>query len=165
MIGVPTANEHHAVLSDDELTIFFASDRQQANHYRIFSASRPSRTAPFSTPSAVTLVNGGEADNPTVTGDGNTLFFDSAASTAPIDAGMGYSHIFTATRNSRADNFGTATAIVASYVTNASLTAGGSAIYALDLVSGAVARLPKNGSTYGPQANLANTGATSPCVA
>jgi hypothetical protein len=75
--GATGPDDGTARLSADELTAYFYSDR---TGYQIYTATRASRTDPFSTPQVVGGIAsgaGGVLKFPTVTADGLTIFFES----------------------------------------------------------------------------------------
>lgn len=85
-------------LSADELTIYFTADGSTTGT-DLFRAVRPSRTAAFGTPAAMTAQSSTANDNdPTVSADHLTLFFHSGRS--------GNAELYTAARASTSDDFG-----------------------------------------------------------
>lgn len=100
--GATGTDDGTARLSADELTATFYSDRAS---YQIYTATRASRTAAFSTPqviggTGITSGAGGVFKFPTMTADGLTLFFES-------DPG-GVFKVMIATRTTVAAQFSTA---------------------------------------------------------
>ena len=98
MNGASGSDDGTARLSADELTAYFYSDR--APGYRIYSATRASRTDPFSTPQVVDGITsgaGGVLKFPTLTADALTIFFES-------DPGSIF-HVMVATRSTVAAQF------------------------------------------------------------
>lgn len=90
-----------ARLSPDELTIVFTR-RRPDSPYDLFTASRPSREAPFENVALLATVNSINNDLwPTVTPDGLLLMFDS-------DRTTGVSHIYASRRASTDERFGSA---------------------------------------------------------
>ena len=71
------ANEFDPVITPDELTIFFISDRAGGRGgLDIWTATRPSTSAPFSAPANLTELNTSADDIPTfVTADACTIYF------------------------------------------------------------------------------------------
>jgi len=84
-IDSPVDNDTFARLSNDELTIYFTSDRArdrsrepQVNDRDIYVASRTKRTDAFGPPVRVAELTTPQADSaPMLTPDGRTLFFES----------------------------------------------------------------------------------------
>jgi len=159
-VNDPNDNDSHAVLSDDELNIYWVSDHQAANHFHVYTASRASQKDAFSSVSPLQgPIVGQDERHPTISGDGTILIFDSTA-VPPVDAGpgIGADHIAMATRANQAVNFGTPSFIYTQYVFNGALTGNAGAIYGENLQTGNITRLAKNGTTYGPQLDLVNVG-------
>lgn len=143
-------NDTHATLPADELTIYFASDRMGNNVWHIYTATRPSRTAPFGAP---TLLGGsfssqGES-HPSVSPDGNTIYFDS------YRVSMGTVHIFTSTRTSAAVEFPAATMITGDFLIDPAITSDGEVLYAANLSTGGLVRMDRSGTGFGPPQNVA----------
>jgi hypothetical protein len=141
-------NDVHASLTDDELTIYFGSDRfdPTSSTMHIYSATRPTRDAVFPTPALVGSISAPEGEsNPSISPDGNTIYFDSRRS---VPTGPG-PHIFTSTRSNATVVFPTATVIAGDFLISPSVTADGNVLYAADLSSGALARLDRAGGGFG----------------
>jgi Tol biopolymer transport system component len=68
-------HEVNARFLPDELTVFFqVKEADDSNH--LYTASRPSLGAPFTTPKRVDVLNSADSEGqPTLTGDGRTIFF------------------------------------------------------------------------------------------
>ncbi len=140
----PAANDTHATLTADELTIYFASDRDGNNVWHLYSATRASRSDPFGTPRL--LVGGaystqGES-HPSVSPDGNTIYFDSQRT-------MVGGNLFTSTRANATVDFPAATMIPGNYLIDPAITTDGNVLYAADLSTGRLARLDRGGSGFG----------------
>jgi hypothetical protein len=146
------ANDVHASLTADELTIYFASDRADPTSptMHLYSATRASRDAAFGTPAIVggTFSTEGES-NPSISPDGNTLYFDS------LRVSEGTVHIFTSTRASAAVVFPTPTIIAGDFLIAPSITADGKVLYVADLTMGRLARLDRVGGGFGPHQTVA----------
>ncbi len=140
----------HASLTDDELTIYFGSNRSDptSQTMHIYSATRPARDAAFTTPAPVgsTFSTEGES-NPSVSPDGNTIYFDSLR---PVPGGVqGSPNIFTSTRANAAVVFPTGTKVGGPGLISPSITDDGRVLYVADLSSGGLARFDKVGSGFG----------------
>ena len=143
----PMANDVHASLTANELTIYFASNRSNyaSTTTEVYRATRATRDASFGTPTLAgfaTFEPEG-ANNPAISADGNTIFYDSVRMNVGVVLLM----------SSRAD----ATSVFAAPMTLATgalvepaITADGTTLYATNLGTGRLARLQKSGSTYGP---------------
>jgi hypothetical protein len=145
-IHQPGANDVHATLTDDELTIYFASDRANptAGKMHIYSAGRTTAQGVFDTPAKIgTLSSDAGESNPSTSPDGNTLYFDSPR------VSQGAVHIFTSTRANATVVFPPPTMIAGDYLTGPSITADGAVLYAANLSSGALVRLDKEGDGFG----------------
>lgn len=149
-----TANDQHATLTGDELTLYFASDRTPGGKWHIYTATRASVTSPFSAPTQVGATFSAEGEsNPSISPDGNTIYFDSYRVTA------GLLHIFTSTRSSAGVVFPTPTMITGDYLLHPSVTADGSALFTSNIQSGGLARLDRTGGGFGaPQVVAIATG-------
>ncbi len=68
------AHDMHPALTPDGLTLYFASDRDDA--FQVFEAKRPSRQAPFGPPQHIAMFDtpGGDTQYPRLSPDG-TMFF------------------------------------------------------------------------------------------
>ncbi len=150
------ANDTHGTLTADELTIFFASDRQDGSTWHLYSAIRASRTEPFGSPGLVGGLYSAQGEShPSVSPDGNTIYFDSFRVSA------GTVHIFTSTRTNAAVSFPTATMITGDYLIDPAITADGSVLYAANLSSGGLVRLDRAGTGFGPPQAVALQAANS----
>ena len=134
------ADDVHATLTGDELTMYFATNRGAAQSpFHIWRATRATKTSVFGAPAQVfdTFMQNGES-NPSVTPDGNTIYFD---------AGF---VIYTSTRSSAAVVFPTPSAINSTSEANygPSVTADGSAIYVENLNNGVIARIDKTATGF-----------------
>jgi hypothetical protein len=143
----PAATDLHATLTVDELTIYFASDRfdltMQFPPMHIYTSTRTTRDAVFSAPAAVGPTFSAEGEsNPSISPDGNTLFFDSSRT-------AGVLHVFTSTRANVSVVFPMPTMIAGDYLHTPSITADGKVLYTADLAHGYLARLDKAGSGFG----------------
>ncbi len=107
------SDDQNPSLTTDALTIFFSSDRvsqvpSSAGREDIFTASRPSRFAPFGPVSRVSELSTSQQEGaPAISGDGLTIFF-----TSNRPGGRGRMDIWTANRPSRSAPFGTAVPLV-----------------------------------------------------
>lgn len=102
MVAINTNSDDHApVLSPDELTIYFGSNRPGGlGGFDIYVATRAKQTDAFGTPVLVNGVNTTEFENrPAVTADGLTMYVESRRGMAPY-------HILRATRPSLDSSFG-----------------------------------------------------------
>lgn len=144
------ANDTHATLSADELTIFFASDRAGNNIWHLYTATRASRSDTFGAPTllAGTYSTQGES-HPSVSPDGNTIYFDSYRVSA------GTVHIFTSTRTNAAVQFPDPTMITGDYLIDPAITTDGSVLYAASLMTGGLVRLDRAGSGFGVPQDVA----------
>jgi hypothetical protein len=132
------ANDVHGALSDDELTIYFASDRADpaAAKMHLYSATRTAVGNPFGTPTQVDgLFSPAGESNPSVSPDGNTIYFDS------LRVSEGRLHIFTSTRANAAVVFPPPTMIAGDFLIAPSITADGKVLYVKSLQDGRLARL------------------------
>jgi hypothetical protein len=152
------ADDTHATLSADELTIFFASDRAGNGIWHIYSATRAAKTDSFGAPAllAGSFSTQGES-HPSVSPDGNTIYYDSFRTSA------GTVHIFTSTRSSPAVQFPAATMISGDFLTDPAITSDGSVLYAANLSTGGLVRLDRSGSGFGAPQDVA-LGASSSVV-
>jgi hypothetical protein len=140
------ANDVHGTLTDDELTIYFASDRADpaAAKYHIYVATRPAVTSAFGTPMTVAgLFSAQGESNPSVSPDGNTIYFDS------YRVSQGLIHIFTSTRANAAVVFPTPTMMDGDYLLAPSITADGNVLYVANPSMGKLARLDRAGGVWG----------------
>lgn len=141
----------HATLTDDERTVYFASnriDRSTAMH--IYTATRASRDRGFDMPMLLgaTFSDQGES-HPSISPDGNTIYFDSFRVTA------GTVHIFTATRSNAGVEFPTPSMIKGDFVISPAITDDGNALYVSNLANGRLSRMPRTGSTFGDMETVA----------
>src|SRR6185503_17264530 len=97
VLGIHNANadDKHATLTADEKTIFFASNRDNTmGIWHIYTATRSSPTGAFSAVDFAPGTYSAEGEShPSVSADGNTIFYDSYRVTS------GLLHIFWATRS------------------------------------------------------------------
>src|SRR5262249_47027874 len=116
----------------------------------IFTATRQKASDPFNTPALLGDVFSNEGEShPSVSPDGNTIYFDSFRVTT------GTVHIFTSTRSSAAVVFPTATKIDGDFLTDPGITADGAVLYAANLSTGALVRLDRMGTGFGPPQGVA----------
>ena len=147
----PAAIDVHATLTADELTMYFASNRldhKQVMH--IYSATRPSLTAPFGTPVLVGALFSDQGEShPSVSPDGNTIYFDSYRVTA------GTVHIFASTRANASVVFPTPTMINGDFVISPSITDDGKVLYVSNLSTGLLSRMDRVGVGFGAPQTVA----------
>jgi WD40 repeat protein len=143
------ANDLHGTLTADELTIYFASNRGNTatTVMHIYSATRATRDAAFSTPAPVGPLFSTEGEsNPSISPDGNTIFFDSLRT----DDGMFHLRVFTSTRPNAAVVFPMPSPLDGEPLHTPSITADGKVLYVANLSSGALGRMEKVGAGFGP---------------
>jgi hypothetical protein len=141
VIHDPNGNDVHATLTTDELAIYFASDRQTAGKFHIYSASRAAVTDPFGTPAIVSsLFSMAGESHPSVSPDGNTIFFDSY----PTDI-----HVFTSTRANATVVFPPPSQITGDALIDPAITADGSALYVANLSFGNLQRMEHSAGGFG----------------
>jgi hypothetical protein len=101
------ASEVYLRMATDELTAYFA--RQEPDEI-LYVATRPSATAPFSTPIKLVITGNGtlETTSPSVTADGLTMYF-----TSNRTGTLGGRDIYRATRSVTTTNFGSITQLTA----------------------------------------------------
>jgi hypothetical protein len=149
------ANDKHATLTADEKTIFFASDRDNTmGIWHIYTATRSSPTDAFSGVDIAPGTYSAEGEShPSVSPDGNTIFYDSFR----VSAGL--IHIFWATRLSAAVAFPAGTMIAGDYLMHPGVASDGNVVYTASIQSGFIYRLDKQGSGWSAaqQVNLPNT--------
>ncbi|HEY6179307.1 MAG TPA: hypothetical protein VIX73_32860 [Kofleriaceae bacterium] len=146
----PLANDVHATLTDDELTVYFGtnrSDHGQVMH--IYSSTRLTRDGVFPMPMLVgpTFSDQGES-HPSISPDGNTLYLDSSR----LIPG---SNLFLSTRSNAGVVFPTPMKITGDFLIDPGITSDGNALYAANLSSGLIVRMPRTGSTFGGQETVA----------
>ena len=146
VIHDPTGNDVHATLTADEKTIYFASDRQATGKFHIYSAARSQVTDPFGTPALVGALfsNAGES-HPSVSPDGNTIFFDSYPTNI---------HVFTSTRPNATVVFPPPSQITGDALIDPAITADGSALYVANLSFGNLQRMEHSASGFGAGQNV-----------
>ncbi len=166
-----TSDDHAPVLSPDELTIYFGSNRPGGvGGFDVYVATRSSSSAAFGTPALVNGINTAEFENrPAVTADGLTLYVETRRSTNPY-------HLLRATRTATTASFGALQA-VPELTTSANevaptLVPDGSAIYFMSNRVGAnqLYRAERSGGGFGVPSqvvgtNLANNVADYPMIA
>jgi hypothetical protein len=144
-IHEPGANDAHATLTDDELAMYFDSNRANpaTDKMHIYVSTRTAVDGAFGTPTLVAALfsDAGES-NPSVSPDGNTLYFDS------FRVSQGTVHIFTSTRANATVVFSPPTMIAGDFLVMPAITADGSALYAADLSHGVLARLDREGDGF-----------------
>jgi hypothetical protein len=151
-LHAPGANEVHGTLTDDELTIFFASDRADpaARKMHLYTATRPTADSAFGTPTfAGGLFSEQGESNPSVSPDGTTIYFDS------YRVSQGVVHIFTSTRANAAVVFPPPTMLGGDGLFAPSITADGNVLYAASLQTGFLARLDRVGGGFGDPQQVA----------
>jgi hypothetical protein len=144
----PAANDVHATLTDDELTVYFASNRPNTagDIFHIYAATRTTVTAGFDTPMQVGPLFSMEGEShPAISADGNTIFFDSFRTST----GGGVVHMWTSTRSNAGVAFSTPTQVRGENLIAPALTGDGSALYVSNLNSGLLSRLPTAGGAFG----------------
>lgn len=142
------ANDLHGTLTADELTIYLATNRGDpaSTVMHIYSATRATRDAAFSTPVPVgaTFSTEGES-NPSISPDGNTIFFDSLRT----DDTTLHLRVFTSTRPNAAVVFPMPTPLKGEALHSPSITADGKVLYVANLSFGALDRMEKVGAVFG----------------
>lgn len=127
-----TFHDVDARLSPDELTIYLASDRADGLTYRIYSATRPNRSAPFGTPVEVTVATLGMDGSraPSITADGLALYWASGG------------HIWIAQRASASAPFGVPSQVTGlpSVAQDGFVRADGTVLYFTTLGAAAIQR-------------------------
>ncbi|HEY4057726.1 MAG TPA: hypothetical protein VGM39_14025 [Kofleriaceae bacterium] len=74
-LDIANANDMHVALSQDELTLVFASDRAGGQGlFDIYTSTRGSQAAPWSAPTPLTLNTPGDETRPTLSADQLSLF-------------------------------------------------------------------------------------------
>jgi Tol biopolymer transport system component len=90
-------------VSADGTVLYFMSNRGGTTGFDLYRATRANTGVPFGTPTAVAELNSTSNDeDPTLSADGLTIFFDSDRS-----GGQGRLDLWTATRATTSDGFGT----------------------------------------------------------
>jgi hypothetical protein len=142
------SNDVHASLTADELTIYFASDRQDHATFHIYTATRASRTAAFT---GIGLAQGTfsmEGDShPSISADGNTIIFDSRR-VAPVQ-------VYRSTRANASVQFPTPMSLATDPLIAPAILGDGSALYTANLSDGRLARLDRMGTGFGPPQTVA----------
>jgi WD40-like Beta Propeller Repeat len=146
----PLANDVHATLTDDELTVYFGTNRMDhSGIMHIFSSTRLTRDAGFPMPMLVgpTFSDQGES-HPSISPDGNALYFDSSR----VIAG---SNLFMSTRSNAGVVFPMPMKITGDFLIDPGITIDGNALYSANLSSGLIVRMPRAGTTFGGQETVA----------
>jgi Tol biopolymer transport system component len=146
------ANDVHGSLTQDELTIYFASDRldPSAARMHLYSATRVAVENAFDAPRLLNTLSSEQGEsNPSVSPDGNTIYFDS------FRISQGTVHIFTSTRGNAAVAFPSATMIAGDYLIAPSITADGNVLYAANLQDAGLARFDRVGGQWSPSQPVA----------
>ncbi|HMG51869.1 MAG TPA: hypothetical protein VK601_00275, partial [Kofleriaceae bacterium] len=154
----PTGDDVHATLSDDERTVYFGSSRNSpagaAPIYHIYFATRTTRDGVFGKvdPVGPTFSTEGET-NPSISRDGNTLYFDSFR-------GQGV-HLWTSTRSNPGIAFSMPAMITADPLVAPSVTDDGKVLYVANLSFGSLSRLAFAGGAFGNPETVAVPGGLS----
>jgi hypothetical protein len=146
----PLANDVHATLTDDELTVYFGTNRlDHSGIMHIFSSTRATRDAGFPMPMLVgpTFSDEGES-HPSISPDGNTIYLDSSR----LIPG---SNLFLSTRSNAGVVFPMPTKITGDFLIGPGITDDGNALYSANLSSGLIVRMPRAGLTFGGQETVA----------
>jgi hypothetical protein len=141
------ANDVHATLTSDERTIYFASNRfDYSTTMHIYRADRQTRDGTFGTPTIVpSLASMAGENNPSISSDGNTLYFDTFTNTALLRMSA---------RSDASVAFPAATTIGSAGLVEPSITADGHMLYVANLQSGSIGRLERAGASFGPVQNV-----------
>jgi WD40 repeat protein len=140
----PLATDVHATLTDDELTVYFATNRMDhSGIFHIYTATRGTRDGTFSMPMLAnpTFSDQGES-HPSVSPDGNTLYFDSYRVTS------GTIHAFVTHRSNPGVVFPTPSKIDRDFVIDPGITDDDNALYVANLSSGLIERMTRSGTTF-----------------
>jgi Tol biopolymer transport system component len=98
-------NEFGTGISADNLAIVLDTDRTGVSSWDLFEATRTDASVPFGTPVQIQeLTTVGSEDNPALSADGLTIYFSSDR--------LGQSSVWSATRTSRMQPFGSETQVV-----------------------------------------------------
>jgi hypothetical protein len=146
----PLATDVHATLTDDELTVYFGTNRMDhSGIMHIYSSTRPTREAGFPMPMLVgpTFSDQGES-HPSISPDGNTLYLDSSR----VIPG---SNVFASARSNAGVVFPMPAKITGDFLIDPAITDDGNALYAANLSSGLIVRMPRSGTTFGAQETVA----------
>jgi hypothetical protein len=146
----PLAHDVHATLTDDELTVFFGTNRMDhSGILHVYSSTRTTRDAGFPMPMLVgpTFSDQGES-HPSISPDGNTLYLDSSR----VIAG---SNLFVSARSNAGVVFPMPAKITGDFLIDPGITDDGNALYAANLSSGLIVRMPRSGATFGAQETVA----------
>lgn len=146
VVGLAVTNESDTfpTLTSDELTIYFSSTRYESNgKTHLYRAARASRDSGFSPVTRVESLVGEAEGSPAVSGDGNTIVFLRYG-----DANG--SRLVVSTRANTGVTFPPGTTIPnADNVREPSITHDGSALYAANLSTGFIVRMPRVGDSFG----------------
>jgi hypothetical protein len=147
----PLGNDVHASLTADELTIYFASDREDHVNYHIYTATRAARNADFSgigfAPGTFSMA--GES-HPSISSDGNTIFFDSFREPPTT----GSVHVFRSTRANASVEFPTPMSLADNSLIAPAILGDGSALYVANLENGGLSRFDRMGAGFGSPQNV-----------
>lgn len=125
--------------------------------FHLYTATRANRGDPFPMPPVApgTYSDEGES-HPSVSPDGNTIFFDSAR---PVPApASGMFHVFRSTRANASVQFPTPVALSGDFIIDPSVLADGSAVYVTNLVNGVLARADRTATGFSDPQNVPLSG-------
>ena len=155
-------NDHIPFLSNDELTVYFASERPGGSGgFDIYVATRSSPTAAFNPPALLNGVNSADTESrPVLTADGLALY-------AEVKRGMNPYHIERATRSSTNASFGALSPVGELNSTSndvaPSVLPDHSAIYFVSGRAGnEIYRAERTGNAFEPPALVSGTSIQSP---
>jgi hypothetical protein len=146
----PLATDVHATLTDDELTVYFGTNRMDHSGIKhVYSSTRATRDAGFPMPMLVnpTFSDQGES-HPSISPDGNALYLDSSR----LIPG---SNLFVSARSNAGVVFPMPAKITGDFLIDPGITDDGNALYAANLSSGLIVRMPRSGATFGAPETVA----------
>lgn len=140
------ANDAHASLTGNELTVYFATNRfNYSTPMRIYKATRSTREAAFGSPTPIAeLINTDDMEgenNPTISPDGNTIFFDVYRASGGL--------LLMSTRSDPSSAFPTPQILSNQNLVEPTITADAQTLYASNLQTGTLSRLQSVDGTFG----------------